>query len=91
MRKKGGLRGSMIAAIVLSSFTALVLCFGIAVFLLKRGAFRQPEQTPHDVICTPAKLSGTTVIQFFSPFVDYVTHSSTFVKLWIIMISTIKW
>ncbi|KAH9713388.1 protein kinase domain-containing protein [Citrus sinensis] len=75
MRKKGRLRGSMIAAIVLSSFTALVLCFGIAVFLLKRGAFRQPEQTPHDVICAPAKLSGTTVIQFFSPFVDYVTHS----------------
>lgn len=60
MRKKGGLRGSMIAAIVLSSFTALVLCFGIAVFLLKRGAFRQPEQTPHDVICAPAKLSGAT-------------------------------
>ncbi|KAH9713386.1 protein kinase domain-containing protein [Citrus sinensis] len=60
MRKKGRLRGSMIAAIVLSSFTALVLCFGIAVFLLKRGAFRQPEQTPHDVICAPAKLSGAT-------------------------------
>lgn len=59
-RKKGGLRGSTIAVIVLSSLTALVLCFGIAVFLLKRGSFRQPEQTPHDVICTPAKLSGAT-------------------------------
>ncbi|KAH9664969.1 protein kinase domain-containing protein [Citrus sinensis] len=68
MRKKGGLRGSMIAAIVLSSFTALVLCFGIAVFLLKRGAFRQPEQTPHDVICAPAKLSAgaTTTLRYGS-------------------------
>lgn len=80
-RKKGGLRGSTIAVIVVSSLTALVLCFGIAVFLLKRGSFHQPEQTPHDVICTPAKLSGTTVIQSLSRFVAYLTHSSTFIKL----------
>ncbi|KAL5824333.1 hypothetical protein ACOSQ3_020396 [Xanthoceras sorbifolium] len=59
-RKKNGLSGSMIAVIALSSFTAFILCFGIAwLIIMKRGAcVHQSEQVPHDLISSPAKPSG---------------------------------
>ncbi|GLU22413.1 hypothetical protein SLE2022_384910 [Rubroshorea leprosula] len=59
-RKRNGLRGSMITLIVISSFTAFVLCLGIIWFLmLKCGiCVREPEQKPHSLTSFPAKPLG---------------------------------
>ncbi|XP_031276283.1 receptor-like serine/threonine-protein kinase ALE2 [Pistacia vera] len=55
-RKRGGLSRSMIVVIVVSSFTAFVLCCGVAwLFVLKCGASRQ---NPHAFIASPSKPSG---------------------------------
>ncbi|GAV91590.1 Pkinase_Tyr domain-containing protein [Cephalotus follicularis] len=58
-RKGDGISGSMIAIIVLSSFTAFILCFGITwLLLLNCGACdHQNEQPPHAFISSPLKPS----------------------------------
>ncbi|KAK4361817.1 hypothetical protein RND71_017058 [Anisodus tanguticus] len=59
MRKKGIAR-NMIIVIVLSSFTAFVLCMGfIWLLLFKRGCCAQsPNQPPHILISSQGKTSG---------------------------------
>ncbi|XP_043812053.1 receptor-like serine/threonine-protein kinase ALE2 isoform X2 [Manihot esculenta] len=59
--RKDGLGGRMIAVIVFSSFSALVICMAIAwLFLLKRGnCVHQPQQVPHASMTSPAKPSGS--------------------------------
>ncbi|XP_059303099.1 receptor-like serine/threonine-protein kinase ALE2 [Lycium ferocissimum] len=59
MRKKGIAR-NMIIVIVLSSFTAFVVCVGsIWLLLFKRGCCSQsPEQPPHILISSQGKTSG---------------------------------
>ncbi|KAF2323554.1 hypothetical protein GH714_036082 [Hevea brasiliensis] len=60
-RKKDSLGGSMMAVIILSSFTALVICMAVAwLFLLKcRNCVHQPLQVPQASVTSPAKPSGT--------------------------------
>ncbi|KAH7565501.1 hypothetical protein JRO89_XS09G0218900 [Xanthoceras sorbifolium] len=91
-RKKNGLSGSMIAVIALSSFTAFILCFGIAwLIIMKRGAcVHQSEQVPHDLISSPAKPSGaprstrygsvpsSTSMSFDSSAMTYTGSAKTF-------------
>lgn len=62
--RKDGLGGRMIAVIVFSSFSALVICMAIAwLFLLKRGnCVHQPQQVPHASMTSPAKPSGTVIL-----------------------------
>ncbi|CAK7356859.1 unnamed protein product [Dovyalis caffra] len=61
-RKKHGLGGSMIAVIVLSSFTVLVICMAIAWLLqLKCGTqVHESQQVPQELVSSPVKASGTT-------------------------------
>ncbi|XP_044496878.1 receptor-like serine/threonine-protein kinase ALE2 isoform X2 [Mangifera indica] len=87
-RKKGGLSRSMIVVIVLSSFTAFVLCCGIAwLLLLKCGA---SKQNPHAFISSPSKPSGalesrkyrsmlsSSSMSFNSSTVTYTGSAKTF-------------
>ncbi|XP_037497723.1 receptor-like serine/threonine-protein kinase ALE2 isoform X2 [Jatropha curcas] len=59
-RKKDGLNGSLIAVIVVSSFTALVICIAIAwLLLLKRGnCVHQPQQVSQASVTSPTKPSA---------------------------------
>ncbi|KAK2983808.1 hypothetical protein RJ640_008484, partial [Escallonia rubra] len=61
-RRKDGAGGSMIAVIVLSSVTALVVFIGVLwLLLLKCGcSIFQPEQTPRVLISSHGKPSGNT-------------------------------
>jgi hypothetical protein len=64
-RKKNGLGGSMIIVIVLSSFTAFIICVGLACLLLLKcgyGAHRS-KQIPHALISSPKKSSGKAFYQ----------------------------
>uniref|UniRef100_A0A5B6YLM2 Putative receptor-like serine/threonine-protein kinase ALE2 n=1 Tax=Davidia involucrata TaxID=16924 RepID=A0A5B6YLM2_DAVIN len=59
-KQKGGLGGSMIAVIVLSSVTAFVVCIGVIWLLLLKcgGCALQSEQTPHVLMSSHGKPSG---------------------------------
>lgn len=61
-RKNHGLGGSMISVIVLSCFTAFIICVGLAWLLLLKSSscVRHPEQIPHALILSPMKPSGIT-------------------------------
>jgi hypothetical protein len=63
--KNNGLGGSMITLIVMSSFTAFIICVGLAwLLLLKCGSgVHRSEQIPHVFISSPKKPSGTTFYQ----------------------------
>ncbi|KAF9685136.1 hypothetical protein SADUNF_Sadunf03G0023100 [Salix dunnii] len=60
-REKKGLGGSMMAVIILSSFTVLVICMAIAwLLLLKCGTHvHEPQQVPRELE-SPVKASGAT-------------------------------
>ncbi|XWS18864.1 hypothetical protein CRYUN_Cryun32bG0081600 [Craigia yunnanensis] len=59
-KKRNGLTRSMIAVIILSSFSAFVVCLGIIwLILLKYGAcVKEPEHIPQAITFSPAKPSG---------------------------------
>ncbi|XP_021890243.1 receptor-like serine/threonine-protein kinase ALE2 isoform X2 [Carica papaya] len=59
-RKRDRLSGSMIAVIVLSSFTSFLLCLGIATLLYFkfRACSVQDDQIPQSLVSFPAKPSG---------------------------------
>ncbi|XVE88704.1 hypothetical protein DITRI_Ditri19aG0090200 [Diplodiscus trichospermus] len=59
-KKRDGLTRSMIAVIILSSFSAFVVCLGIIwLILLKYGAcIKEPEHIPQAITFSPAKPSG---------------------------------
>ncbi|XP_059458884.1 receptor-like serine/threonine-protein kinase ALE2 isoform X2 [Corylus avellana] len=59
-RKKNGLGGSMIIVIVLSSFTAFIICVGLACLLLLKCGYgaQRSKQIPHALISSPKKSSG---------------------------------
>ena len=61
--KTDGLTQSMIAVIILSSFSAFVVCLGIIwLILLKYGAcVKEPEHIPQAITFSPAKPSGTSL------------------------------
>nr|TKS16353.1 receptor-like serine/threonine-protein kinase ALE2 isoform X2 [Populus alba] len=61
-RKKKGLGGSMVAVIVLSSFTVLVICMAIAWFLLLKCGTQvhEPQQVLQELESSPVKASGAT-------------------------------
>ncbi|XP_022154207.1 receptor-like serine/threonine-protein kinase ALE2 isoform X2 [Momordica charantia] len=60
-RRKEGLGGNMIAVITISSFTAFVMCVGIAWLCLLRCrvSAHQPGQVPQNLIASPTKPPGT--------------------------------
>ncbi|KGN45527.1 receptor-like serine/threonine-protein kinase ALE2 [Cucumis sativus] len=60
-RKKEGLGSNMIAVITISSFTALVMCVGLAwlCLLRYRVSAHPPAQIPQNMIASPTKPSGT--------------------------------
>ncbi|XP_022964175.1 receptor-like serine/threonine-protein kinase ALE2 isoform X3 [Cucurbita moschata] len=59
-RRKEGLSGNMIAVITISSFTAFVMCVGLAwLCLLRCRVFaHQAAQAPQNLIASPTKPSG---------------------------------
>ncbi|XVF25146.1 hypothetical protein REPUB_Repub13aG0188500 [Reevesia pubescens] len=61
-KKRDGLTRSMIAVIILSSFSAFVVCLGIIwLILLRCGAcIKEPEHIPQAITFSPAKPSGAT-------------------------------
>lgn len=63
-RKKDALGGSTTAIIILSSFTALVICIAAAwLFLLKYGnCAHQPQRVSQLSVTSPAKPSGTAIL-----------------------------
>ena len=63
-RKEDGLGGGMIAVIVLSSVTALIICMSIAwLLLLKFGnCVRQPQKIIQPSVGPPSKPSGTSTM-----------------------------
>jgi hypothetical protein len=67
-KRNTGLKGSMIAVIALSSFTAFLLCVGFVwLLLLKcRSHTHQPETFPQALTSSPTKLSGTCNTTKFS-------------------------
>lgn len=67
-KRNTGLKGSMIAVIALSSFTAFLLCVGFVwLLLLKcRSHTHQPENFPQALTSSPTKLSGTCNTTKFS-------------------------
>lgn len=61
-RKHNGLTKGMIAVIVLSSFTAFVICLGVVWLLLVKFSshMRQPRHTPPALVSSLDKSTGTT-------------------------------
>uniref|UniRef100_A0A6N2N4J3 Protein kinase domain-containing protein n=2 Tax=Salix viminalis TaxID=40686 RepID=A0A6N2N4J3_SALVM len=60
-RKKRGIGGSMMAVVILSSFTVLVICMAIAWLLLLKSETQvhEPQQVPSQ-LKSPVKTSGAT-------------------------------
>lgn len=60
-KRNDGIKGSMIAVIVLSAFTAFLLCVGFVwLLLLKcRSHSHKPEQYPQPLTSSPSKFTGT--------------------------------
>ncbi|XVF86821.1 hypothetical protein PTKIN_Ptkin18bG0073300 [Pterospermum kingtungense] len=60
-KKRDGLTRSVIAVIILSSFSAFVVCLGVIwLILLKYGAcVKEPEPRPQAITFSPAKPSGS--------------------------------
>ena len=64
-RKHNGLSKSMIAVIVLSSFTAFVVCLGVVWILLSKfgSHVHQPPDIPPAMVSSFEKPTGTSILR----------------------------
>lgn len=77
-KKRDGLTRSMIAVIILSAFSAFVVCLGLIwLILLKYGAcVKEPEPRPQAIAFSPAKPSGTFIMTGSSKLMNHSLLSS---------------